>query len=42
LIISGEFELSKKVRRPVDDQDISEKVTNSEVEILKTKIRGEK
>lgn len=42
LIVSGEFELSKKVKKPVSDQDQNQKVTATEIEILKRKIRGEK
>ena len=42
LIVSGEFELSKKVKKPVSDQDQNQKVIATEIEILKRKIRGEK
>jgi hypothetical protein len=42
LIVSGEFELSKKVKKPVSDQDQNQKVIATEIEILKKKIRGEK
>jgi len=42
LIVSGEFELSKKVKKPVSDQDQHQNVIATEIEILKRKIRGEK
>jgi hypothetical protein len=41
LIVSGEFELSKKVKKPVSDQDPNGKVIGKEVDLLKKKIQGE-
>lgn len=41
LIVSGEFELSKKVKKPISDQKPNENVIVKEVDLLKKKIRGE-